>query len=81
MCGCHGHRQEVWCWGHGGENLVTCIFFCSAQFGKHGAAGSLVGFRAALKCQFIFSIREENRTFEEVPNGLEGVDKAGQKCR
>lgn len=77
-----GQRQVVWFWGGGlrGEIFVTCIFFCSkpsVQFGLHRAAGSFLGFRAAPRHQFIFSVREGNRTFGEVPNGLEGVDKAG----
>lgn len=59
---------------------MTCIFFCSepsVQFGLHRASGSFIGFRAAPKYQFIFHIRGGNKTFREVPNGLEGVDKAG----
>ena len=39
--------------------LALCVLF-----GKHGAAGSLAGFRASPRDhQFIFSFREGKRTF------------------
>lgn len=58
---------EVWCWralwGVLSDLCFLLFLVLSVQVGKHGAAGSVVGFRAASKYQFIFSFREGNRIF------------------
>ena len=56
------------CWGppRGVLNGPCFLLFLalSVLFGKHGAAGSLAGFRASPRDhQFIFSFREGKRTF------------------
>lgn len=55
--------------------LLFLAFF--VHMGKQRAAGSLVAFRAAPKYQFILSFGRVIGPLGDVPNGLEGTDKAG----
>lgn len=80
---CSGQRREVRCWRALGRSQVDMVFLLLLLFaffvhmGKQRAAGSLVAFRAAPKYQFILSFGRVIGPLGDVPNGLEGTDKAG----